>query len=78
MRIEGTVYERIYKDHNCPHCSHRRKQKEKVTVLWIMPTTERNPDVSSIVIMCDRCAVRLARGILQDAEAGLVRDASSV
>ena len=74
MRIEGTVYEEIYKDADCPGCSHRREVKEKVSILWMM---HGNEDKSVDVIMCDKCAVRLARGILNDAEAGLVLDSSN-
>lgn len=56
-----------YSDKPCPHCKHRRNAK--VTILWMMHGEEGTVHV----VMCDACAVRLARGILQDADDSMLR-----
>ena len=56
----------------CPHCKHRRDSK--ITISWMMHGTKANGDEATVnVVMCDACAVRLARGIMQDVDNSMIR-----
>ncbi len=52
----------------CPHCAQRRKAE--VTIYWNVHDGNGN---CQEVIFCDACAVRLARGILQDVDDSMRR-----
>lgn len=62
------IYDHSYRGKQCPHCAHRRKAE--VTIYWLI----HNGVGDSIeVLFCDSCAVRLARGILQDVDNSMIR-----